>query len=98
MIATIFGILSIYSVAFLIKESSILDKPRNWILPRSPFFFNMLDCWFCTGIHAGWIAYFLTQPVSNYTISGTFMWALAGGPVSLIMNALVDKLYRQEDF
>jgi len=81
----------------LIKESSILDQPRNWLLQRSPFFFKMLDCWFCTGIHAGWIACLLTQPFSKHTFNEIVLWALAGGPVSLIMNALVDKLYRQED-
>jgi hypothetical protein len=95
MLQTIFSILAIYSITFLIREASIFDKPRDYLLRSSPFFFKLLNCSFCVSTHSGWIAYFIFNP-GSHTIGGFLLWTLAGGPIGLIMNGVVNRLYREE--
>jgi hypothetical protein len=48
-----------YGITFSLKDSTLLTRPRNWLVIRSPFMYKMLSCAFCTGFHAGWLAYLL---------------------------------------
>jgi hypothetical protein len=90
MLDTIFVILGIYSLTYLIKESSILARPRHWLMMRSQFFAKMLYCFFCTGIHSGWIIYLLHE--THWNVRSFVLWALAGGAISFILNAAVNRL------
>lgn len=90
-------ILAIFGLAFFIKESDgpcgLMSKARNHLMQNKyvgMFFFKLLNCYFCTGSHAGWIIYLLSQ--DEWHINLFFVWALAGGVVSLIMDSLLSKL------
>jgi hypothetical protein len=41
-----------YGTTFLIKDSTILKKPREWVC-RAPFVEALLSCSFCTGVWVG---------------------------------------------
>jgi hypothetical protein len=97
MIDTVILVCSIYGLAFFIKESDgpwgLMAKARNEVMKNKVvgvFFYKLLDCWFCTGCHAGWIIYLLSQ--DEWHISLFLVWALAGGVISLIMDRVLSKL------
>lgn len=94
MIHTLFVILAIYSISFAIKESSLLDIPRNWITRNSPFFYKLLSCYFCLSFYSGIIAYFLFNPLQTLSFKDILLWGLAGSSIGLIMNGIVSKLYK----
>lgn len=90
---------SIYGLAFLIKESDgpwgIMSWFRNQLMRNKyigVFFYKLFSCFFCVGCHAGWIVYLLTN--QNYTIKLFILWSLAGGAISMVMDALLTKLHQ----
>ena len=92
------SIFSIFGLAFLIKESDgpfdIMSKLRNYLMINrvvGVFFYKLLSCFFCVGCHAGWIVYFLYN--KDYNLKYFIVWTLAGGAISLIMDALLNKLH-----
>jgi hypothetical protein len=97
---TLLAIFAIFGLAFLIKDSSgpfdIIYKIRFYLLHNKyvgVFFFKLLDCYFCVGCHCGWIVYLLTE--KNYTWQFFTLWTLAGGAISLILNAALARLHRE---
>ena len=92
-------LLSIFGLVFLIRESDgpwgIIAWFRN-LLMRIPFcgvfFFNLLNCPFCCGCHAGWIIYLLA-PIPH-TWQFIILWTLTGGGFTLIIDAIISRLYR----
>jgi hypothetical protein len=95
----IIWILAIYGLAFFIKQSSgpfdVMDKLRSKLMLNKQvgvFFFKLLDCWFCLGCHCGWIVYLLSdQP---FKLQFFILWSLAGGTISLLIDALLSKLHQ----
>lgn len=53
----IYQILTSYGIAYLISESVLLEKPREWIGKHSRFFGNMVYCNICLSF---WIGLILT--------------------------------------
>lgn len=49
-------------LTYLMMSATLLDRPRELVL-RYTFFRNLLDCYKCTGLWAGLIAYLLPLPV-----------------------------------
>ena len=93
------ALIAIYGLAFLIKESDGPFGIINWLRNRlianrfvGVFFYKLLDCWFCTGCHCGWIVYLLYS--DHYTWQFFILWILAGGTVSLFIDALFSKLHQ----
>jgi hypothetical protein len=92
-------LLSIFSLAFLIKESdgpfALISKLRN-ILMRNKyagvFFYKLLECWYCVGCHTGYIIYLLFTPYREYSFSNFIIWSLAGGAICLIVGLLLERL------
>ncbi len=95
MLKTIFTILSIFSVYFILSQSTLLDKPRNWLIQKHPFFYELFYCPYCLTTHAGWLTYFLLNSYRSYNVHDLLLWVLASGPIGLIINGLVNKLYRE---
>jgi hypothetical protein len=95
MLDSIFKILAIYSITFAIKETSLLDSPREWLMKRSSFFYKLISCPYCLTTHSGYLAYLLFNHPSNYTWRGFLLWLLAGGPIGLIFNGVINKLYAE---
>lgn len=87
-------ILSIYGLAFLIKETDgpwgIMSWIRNSLVTNKyvgVFFYKLLSCYFCIGCHAGWIIYLLSA--KHYHFNLLICWMLAGGVISLILDGLL---------
>lgn len=95
MLEVIFKILAIYSITFSIKETSLLDKPRDFLVRRSVFFFKLISCSYCLTTHSGYLSYLLFTDPHQYTWRGFLLWALAGGPIGLIINGVINKLYAE---
>lgn len=90
-------LLAIFGLSFLIKDSDgpfdIMNKLRNRLMTNrivGVFFYKLLSCYFCVGCHAGWIVYLLSS--KDYSFNLFVLWALAGGAISLILDALLNKL------
>lgn len=91
------ALLAVFGLTFLVKESDgpfgIMNWFRNQLLSNKHvgvFFYNMFECWFCTGCHAGWIVYLLYVTNQFFVI-----WVLAGGTVSLILGGLHEYFHRE---
>ena len=100
MIETIVTLLAIYGLAFLIKDSAgpfdIMDWMRRTLMQNKyvgVFFFKLFDCYFCVGCHCGWIVYLLSH--RSYSWQFFILWTLAGGIISLMMNAVLSRLHRE---
>lgn len=96
MLDLLFKILSIYSLAFFIRESYLLDKPRDFLMKRSVFFFKLLQCWHCICTHTGYIVYLVMTPTDQYSWRGFVLYAMAGGAIGLFLNGVMNKLYEQK--
>lgn len=97
MLETIICLLAICGLAFTLKDASgpwgIMSLIRNKLITNKyvgVFFFNLFECYFCVGFHAGWIVYLLSQ--NNWSINFFILWGLAGGVLSLIMAGLLSSL------
>lgn len=44
-----------YGLTFLVKDASIIARPRTWLMDRVPGLEGLLACSFCTGFHVGWV-------------------------------------------
>jgi hypothetical protein len=99
MIESIIIIFAIYGFAFLVKDSDgpfdIIHKVRLILIQNKyvgVFFFKLFECYFCIGCHCGWIVYLLSQ--KTYSWQFFILWTVAGGAISLILNAILSRLYR----
>lgn len=96
MVELIVILLSFYGLTFTIKDSDIFNKPRLFLIKLHPFFFGLLDCYFCCGFWSGLIVYLIYNQVSNYNGFMMFLWGLTSASTSLIINGLVERIYRNE--
>lgn len=85
-------IFSFFALTHAIKESSLFDKPRIWLIGLHPFFYELLSCYFCTGFHSGWIIYLIANPYWRF--GDMIIWGLASAGVSLLFNNVSDRLLR----
>lgn len=102
LVDLVIAFFAIYGLAFLIKDSAgpfdIMDKIRIWLMNNKyvgVFFFKLFDCYFCVGCHCGWIVYLLSH--DDWNCQFFILWTLAGGAISLILNALLMKLHASHD-
>lgn len=91
MMYNILMLLTIYSISFAIKETSLLDKPRNYITRNSVFAYKLISCIYCLSFHVGYIVYVIFSPV--FIFKEMVLWAFTGAIFSLIMNGIINKLY-----
>lgn len=95
MLNTILTIFAMYSITFAIKETSLLDKPRNFLARKSVFFYKLFSCSYCTGFHAGYIAYSIFNPINALNIRDMLLWSFSSAAISLIFEGIVNKLYKE---
>src|SRR5579883_1665550 len=96
----VIALLAIFGLAFTIRQTegpwNIIGRWRNWMM-RIPFigvqFYKLLECYFCLGFHCGWIVYLLSA--ESYKWQFFILWALAGGIISLILDAVLSRLQRE---
>lgn len=103
MTQLILNLLAIFSLAFLIKESDgpwgIMAWIRNRLMSNKyvgVFFYKLLDCWFCTGTHAGWIIYLIATPFYKLDARSFVLWALAGGAICYIISLILNKMTEEK--
>ena len=96
-------LLSIFSLAFLIKESDgpwgIMAWIRNKLMSNKyvgVFFYKLLSCWHCTGMHAGWVIYLIATPFNKLELRSFVLWSLAGGAICYIINLILEKIQAQD--
>lgn len=93
MLQAILTIFAIYSIAFSLKETALLDRPRNFLMRNSKFFYDLLSCYHCTGSYAGLIGYLLFNQWCCLSYREAALWFFAGGAISFILNGVSNKLY-----
>ncbi len=94
------SLLAICGLAFLLKDSAGPFDIMDWIRRKlfankylGVFFFKLFECYFCLGCHCGWIVYLLSY--QSYKWQFFILWTLAGGIISLMMSAVLDRLHRE---
>ena len=48
-----------FGIGFGLRDATIFDTPRQWAAARSQLVDQLLQCRYCTGFHAGWLAFAL---------------------------------------
>src|SRR5713101_7746427 len=93
-------LLSIYGLAFVIKEVNgpwgVLSWMRNRLMTNKyvgVFFYQLLSCYFCVGFHCGWMICLLRQKAFHW--EQLLIWGLAGGIFSLVMDSLMNRMNRE---
>ena len=79
---TLFILLSFFSVAYIIRQASFLDKPRDWLLSKSVLFYKLISCPFCLGFHTGYLTYIAYNSFSVWSLKTMLLWALASATVN----------------
>jgi hypothetical protein len=81
---------SMLGAAFIVKESDILAKPRQWLMQRSSFFAKLFLCYWCVGFWAGIAIYLLHSP--DWNVGEWIVWGCAGSASAGLGSAVIDKL------
>jgi len=96
----VIALLAIYGLVFAIKETdgpwNIISRCRTWLM-QLPLvgvqFYKLLSCYFCTGCWAGLAVYLMTQ--EHYKLGWAVCYALAGGAICVILDAIHTRLLRE---
>ena len=83
-------LLAMYGLAFALKEASLLDAPRRFLIRLHPFFYELFSCYFCVGFHAGYLVYLLS--FNHFSIRDMVLYGFVGAAFSFLTNLVVDRL------
>lgn len=88
-----------YGLTFVLKDSKILARPRNWITSRSTFALELFSCSYCVGLHTGWITFLLFRYESISLDSFSWVpevlyYSFSGVTVSGLTEAILLRLER----
>lgn len=86
---TLLILISFFSLTYAIKETSLFDKPRIFLIGLHPFFYKLLSCSYCTGFWSGIILYFIVNYCGKP--GEILLWGLASAGVSLIISKWLGK-------
>lgn len=93
----LFCLLAMFALTFAIKETDgpwgIMAWFRNKLVQNKyvgVFFYKLLSCSFCTGFWSGLIIYMMHQ--QSYKLGLGVVWGLTGAAISLILEAVLNKL------
>lgn len=80
-----------YGITFALKDSVLLNSPREWIISRSKFVGDLLSCAYCTGFYSGWISFILLKVsgISDLPWFGLVVYAFVGASVSYVMDVIM---------
>jgi len=82
-----------YGLTFIIKDSSLFDKPRIWLIRQHPLFYQLFSCYACVGFHAGYLVYLLS--FDQFSFRDFILFGLAGASVSYIVDIVLQRLIRE---
>lgn len=86
-----------YGITFSLTSSTLLERPRDYLTARSRFLFQLLNCPFCTGFHAGWVAYLLNNPWKGYSFLSALIEALASAGFCYFLDNFILGIERYRD-
>lgn len=96
-------LIAMYSLSFFIKETpgpfDLMSRLRNWLMINKyvgVFFYKLFSCYYCVGCYSGLIIYLLANDV--WSIKECLIWMLAGGAISFIINAIVERISKDDGF
>jgi hypothetical protein len=93
-----------YGLAWIIKESELLARPRNWLMQRSVWLAKLLYCWYCVGFWTGAFIYLLQRPDEiaqtldifetghGISVGEMLIYGFAGSGASGLLNLVANKL------
>lgn len=91
-----FYLFACFGCAYVIKESDLLAKPRQWVMQRSVFLTKLLWCWWCVGFWAGVFVYLLHHASGDgfetFNPFEWLIWGFAGSAASAMGNAVMQRL------
>lgn len=79
---------AVYGLVFIIQSSELLNRPRFWIVGKSPFINSLISCAFCLGFHCGWIVYLMSM--KSFSLTSMILWALAGATFSYVVDRFME--------
>lgn len=93
----IINILAIISIVFCIQNISgpfgILSKIKNILMTNKyvgVFFYELFECPYCLGFHAGYIVYLLS--LESFKFTQMIIWGFVGAFVSYVSTLLINRL------
>lgn len=96
-------LVAMYGLSFFIKETpgpfDLMARLRNWLMTNKyvgVFFYKLFSCYFCVGCYSGWIVYLLAN--DHWKTKDCLIWMLAGGAISFIINAIVERISKDDGF
>jgi hypothetical protein len=96
----IISLLAIIGLTYVIQQASgpfgIISKTRNALMQNKyvgVFFYQLLSCPFCTGFWSGVAVHCLQA--SAWEVKETIIWGLTGASTSLIMDAILNRLWKE---
>jgi hypothetical protein len=90
---TIIILCAFYGMTFILKDSSIFDKPRIWLIRQHPVFYSLFSCYACVGFHSGYLVYLLS--FHHFDWREFILFGLAGASVSYIVDIILQRLMRE---
>lgn len=94
------SLLAIFGLQYAIRQTDgpwgILAAVRNRLMQNKyvgVFFYQLLSCPFCTGFWSGIAVYCLQA--SALEVKETLLWGLTGAATSLIMDAVLTRLWKE---
>jgi len=96
--STVLILLAFYGSTFALKEGTIFDRPRIWLIRQSPVFHDLFSCYACVGFWSGMIVYTIATPFTyGFSLRTMIVYGLASSAFSFLTNLAVDRfLVRQE--
>ena len=85
------------SLVFLIKQTDgpfgIIGYLRGYFLRSyiGPEIYKLINCYYCLGFHAGYIAYFIGTNTNEYCIRNAIIYAFLSAIVNYYFYNLVEK-------
>jgi hypothetical protein len=83
-----------YGMTFTLCDAKILQRPRDWLVGRSKFWQELVECYFCTGF---WVSFFVGlgrfyggEPVQ--TIKQVVLHSFAGATFCFFFDSLLRTL------
>lgn len=96
----IVSLLAIFGLSYAIRETDgpwgVIAWLRNKLMQNKHvgvFFYQLISCPFCTGFWCGIAVYCLQA--SAWGVKETLVWGLTGAATSLILDAVLMRLWRE---
>jgi len=90
MLHAIIILFSFFGLTYAIKETSLFNRLRIFLLGIHAFFYELLNCFLCTGFWAGLIVFVIDRWLG--WPGQLMLWGLASAAVSYITSIVLDKL------